>query len=324
MSDRSAPLPRLLDQAVHDGVLSADQAAELLRRADATGAAQPGRRTQFAELAGYAGGALLLGAVGLFLVTEWAGLSDGQRTGFLGGLAVVLLGAGAAVLLTGGATARATARDRDSARRRLVSTLWALGAAASAAAVGVAVGADIPVAAFAVGAVVAATAYALVPGAPGQVAAAAGLAALGISALAEADLDDTTTPYALTLAGIGVLWAVLTAAGLLREAQLGYTVAVGLALFAGQLPVIGSDREWVGYAITAAVAVAGFVGYLAVTSWPVLVGGVVATTLVVPEALHDWTEGSVSVSGALMVAGVTLLAASAAGLRLRSVSQDAR
>jgi len=48
----------------------------------------------------------------------------------------------------------------------------------------------------------------------------------------------------------------------------------------------------------------------------VLVAGVIATTLVVPEALHDWTEGSVSVAGALLMAGLTLLAASAVGLRL--------
>jgi len=73
--------------------------------------------------------------------------------------------------------------------------------------------------------------------------------------------------------------------------------------------------------LTAAVAVVGYAGYLAVRSWPVLAAGVIATTLVVPEALHDWTDGSVSVAGALLVAGLTLLGSSAAGLGLRSVAR---
>jgi hypothetical protein len=38
---------------------------------------------------------------------------------------------------------------------------------------------------------------------------------------------------------------------------------------------------------------------------------------VVPEAVHDWTDGSVSSAGSLLLAGLTLLAASAIGLRLR-------
>jgi hypothetical protein len=49
-----------------------------------------------------------------------------------------------------------------------------------------------------------------------------------------------------------------------------------------------------------------------------LVGaGVLATTLVVPEALDGWTDGSVSAAGSLPVAGLTLLGASAIGLQLR-------
>ena len=48
-----------------------------------------------------------------------------------------------------------------------------------------------------------------------------------------------------------------------------------------------------------------------------LAAGVVATTLVVPEALYDWTGGSLPAAGSLLIAGLTLLAASAIGLRLR-------
>jgi len=80
--------------------------------------------------------------------------------------------------------------------------------------------------------------------------------------------------------------------------------------------ITGSGSQGLAYALTAAVAAAGYAGFVLTRGWPVLVAGVIATTLVVPEALHDWTEGSVSVAGALLMAGLTLLAASAVGLRL--------
>ena len=85
-----------------------------------------------------------------------------------------------------------------------------------------------------------------------------------------------------------------------------------------QLPVFAYEVDELGYALTAAVAVAR-VRRLPVStrSWSVLAAGVLATTLVVPEALHDWTGGSVPAAGSLLIAGLTLLAASAIGLRLR-------
>jgi hypothetical protein len=49
----------------------------------------------------------------------------------------------------------------------------------------------------------------------------------------------------------------------------------------------------------------------------VLAGGVVGATVVVPEFLFDVTDGSLGVSGVMLVAGVTLLAGSLAGLRIR-------
>jgi uncharacterized membrane protein YgdD (TMEM256/DUF423 family) len=49
----------------------------------------------------------------------------------------------------------------------------------------------------------------------------------------------------------------------------------------------------------------------------VLAGGVVGATLVVPEFLYDVTDGSLGASGVMLVAGITLLAGSLAGLRIR-------
>jgi hypothetical protein len=62
--------------------------------------------------------------------------------------------------------------------------------------------------------------------------------------------------------------------------------------------------------------------FMARPSWPYLAVGVIGVTLAVPEALLDWTEGSVGAAGVLLVSGATLLAASLLGLRLRREVQE--
>ena len=57
-------------------------------------------------------------------------------------------------------------------------------------------------------------------------------------------------------------------------------------------------------------------------AWPYLAGAVVAVTLVVPEAVSDWTDGSLGAVGGVLVAGVTLLVASFAGYRIRAEATD--
>jgi hypothetical protein len=52
-------------------------------------------------------------------------------------------------------------------------------------------------------------------------------------------------------------------------------------------------------------------------AWAYLATGVIALTLAVPEALTDWAQGSLGSAGVLLATGVTLLAASVGGLRLR-------
>ena len=47
-----------------------------------------------------------------------------------------------------------------------------------------------------------------------------------------------------------------------------------------------------------------------------------AVTVVVPEAIIDWTDGSLGAGGAVLVAGLTLLGASAAGFRVRQEAHE--
>jgi hypothetical protein len=111
---------------------------------------------------------------------------------------------------------------------------------------------------------------------------------------------------------------VLVWCRLVEECRFALAIAATLGLTGAQLIVIaGSDAEYLGYALTALVAGLCFVAYARLREWVVLAGGVVGATLVVPEFLYDVTDGSLGASGVMLVAGVTLLAGSLAGLRIR-------
>lgn len=90
-----------------------------------------------------------------------------------------------------------------------------------------------------------------------------------------------------------------------------------LVVIGAQFPAFDEEARWLGYLLLALVAVAAFAVYLARRAWPYLAMGVVAITLVVPQALLEWTDSAVGPAGALLATGVTLLGASLLGLRLR-------
>jgi hypothetical protein len=323
----------VLRDLVVDGTLTAAQAAQVTDRltgvtdtnpseahAAPGSVAHPRDRGRLAEIAGYAGGALLIGAAALFLGNGWQDLSETSRVVILTGLSVLLVVAGGLIGL-GAGSVRALGRRHDSARRRLVSVLWTFAAGSAAGAAGLAVNdhgfVHSLTAASAAGLLVVSLCYATVPSAVGQLGVWAGSIGLVCGLILQIGDRPDTTPYAVALVALGALWAGLALTRVVREAEPGLALGAGLALVAAQLPVISYDFDELGYALTAAVAALGFVGYLWTRSWSVLGVAVLATTLVVPEALHDWTNGSVPASGSLLVAGLTLLGASAFGLRLR-------
>jgi hypothetical protein len=326
----------VLQDLVVDGTLTATQAAHVTERltgvtdtnpeartAPGGSVAHPRDRGRLAEIAGYAGGALLLGAAALFLTSGWQDLSDNSRVAILTGMTVLLIVPGALIGF-GAGSVRALGRQHDSARRRLVSVLWTFAAVSAAGAAGLAVNdhefVHSLIAASAAGLLVVSLCYAVVPSAVGQLGVWAGNIGLVCGLILQIGDRPSTTPYAIALLALGAVWAALAVTHVLREVEPGLALGAGLALFAAQLPVFSYDFDELGYGLTAAVAVAGFAGfagYAATRSWSVLAVAVLATTLVVPEALHDWTNGSVPAAGSLLIAGLTLLGASAIGLRLR-------
>ena len=326
-ADQASPAPvapavaAALRDLVAEGTLTQAQAVRVAVRLGTTGpVSQLGttsgrsRSGRLAETAGYLGGALLLGAAALFATNAWGNLTEASRVVILTGLGVLLLVAGWLVALSSGQRVHELGREDDSARRRLVSVLWIFAAASAAGAIGV--GGWGVVAASAVGLLVAVVTYALVPSVVGQLGICVGSIALVTGLVGKIGDDPGATTYGVALVALGGGWVAMGLARTVRAREVALATGAAIALFGAQQPVF-SDQQWVGYLLTAGVALAGLIGYLSIRSWSVLSAGVMATTLVVPEALYDWTDGSVSAAGSLLVAGLTLLAASAAGLRLR-------
>lgn len=289
-------------------------------------------RRRLAELAGYVGGALVVAAGALFVADQWMNLSVVQQVGLLAGIAVLLFAAGVTVGVTGGGLA--TLREgTQPVRQRLASVLFTAGAVAAAAAVvvwlidvieqrgtemeeGTLIGMG---GAFTL-IVVAAVGYLLAPTLLGQASVAVGAGyAIPLTLDTVGDLDPL--PLGMMFLAVGLVWLALAEKGLWQELLAGRIIGAVFVVVGAQIPV-GSDQAWIGYLVTLLVAAAGFAMYVARHAWPYLAVGVVGVTLAVPEALLDWTEGSLGTAGVLLVAGVTLLGASLLGLRLRKEVEE--
>ncbi len=286
-------------------------------------------RHRLAELAGYVGGAFVVSAAALFISDQWNDLSTGQRVGLLGGIAVLLAIAGVILALTGGGFTALRAGAQP-VRRRLGGALFAGSAASAAIAVLVQLDSTregdeaLPGLGAALTLVVlGAVGYYLAPTVLGQVVIAYGavtsvpqaLQALDISEAVEFGGPDPVV-FGLVVLAIGLVWLALAEKGVWREVQVARVIGAAIAVIGAQIP-LGSDTAWVAYVATALVAAAGFAMYVVTRAWPYLAVGVVGVTLAVPEALLDWFEGAMGPAGVLLAAGVTLLAASLLGLRLR-------
>ena len=294
--------------------------------APAPGATAAGR-ARLVEVAGYLGGALVVAAFGLFLTDRWSDLGDTGQVVTLVLVTLLLAGAGAVVAVIGGGYAEMRA-GRDDVRRRLTSALLTGSAVAAAFTVGRVVDlvqtgyASWPGALGGIALVVAAAvAYRIAPSVLGLLVMAVGAMTAIISGSDVVGLQDNTDATGLAVLAVGLVWLALAEAGVMHELQSARAIGVAMTVLGAQMPLFASTAN-LAYGLTAAVAVAGFVQYLRTSAWPYLVGGVAAVTLVVPEAIIDWTEGSLGAGGAVLVAGLTLLAASAAGFRMRQQSHD--
>lgn len=284
-------------------------------------------RRRLAELAGYVGGAFVVIATGIFVADRWNDMSVTQQVTLFVGIAVVLFAVGIGMGLTGGGLSTLRLGTQP-VRTRLASVLFTAGAAAAAASVMVWLidvieergtemteGVYIGMGGSVTFVVLAAVGYLLSPSLLGQGAIAVGTG-YAIPFIFDSFGDMEPIPIGMTFLAVGVVWLVLAERRMWREVVPGRVIGAVLLVAGAQVP-LGSEDPWVAYLATFLVGVVGFSLYLTRRAWPYLGLGVVGVTLAVPEALLDWTEGSLGPAGVLLVAGLTLLGASLLGMRLR-------
>jgi uncharacterized membrane protein len=299
-----APAPAwdaVLRRAVDDGVVTAEQAAELARRA--RGTAPAGRTGVLPEVLGYLGGALAVVAALLLGARVWDGLGPVVRT--------LLLAAVTAACLAGGALLR----TRGGAAGRLGGFLWAAGvpaAAATTAVVADAAGAGpapTALAAAAVAAVLAAALWGRHRGALQQVATFVALAVLLLALLERLGTPGADGWWGVLVGLLGVGWL----AGSTRTGASDGTGRVlgALAVIAGPLAADpGGHAGRVAVVLVAVLAAAAVVvlgvrrHHRAVTAVGTV--GVFVTTPFAVDALFGDRLGALV---GILVAGLALVVA---------------
>ncbi|HEX6076432.1 MAG TPA: hypothetical protein VFZ32_14355 [Micromonosporaceae bacterium] len=276
------------------------------------------RRIPWAEISGYLGGALVLTGAILLVATSWEDLTALARTALVAVFAVLLLVAG--TVAAGGVSGLATARQRaQNARLRVAGALLALGACATAFAVGVALPADTQsrgvAIASGVGLLVAVAGYTLLPTVFGLIGSVL-LGLYTVTSAVDAAMVASSLNIGLAWFGFGLLITVMAIGGVLRQPQLGLGLGIAVAMVGAQLPLGHHGAAPWAYLLTTALALGCLALYRFVRTPVLLVAGVVGVTLAVPEAIWDLTDGTVGAAAILLVAGTVLLAVSGLGFRL--------
>jgi hypothetical protein len=293
--------------------------AHLRTREDASGTRWP---SLLMELGGYVGTAFIVAAAAALVGPTWDHFSLATRVSLLAGPALAMLAAAFVVAsgTPGGWSMRPT--DQPGPRRRLVSVLvlaagGLFGGVAGLLSEGGQPERVVPLvllAGWGLG-------YLLSRGVLLHLATAWALS-WAVVALIEPSFDSEAALPGLVLAAVGAGWAALSVLRLIDERSLGIAVA-GVTAFVGAEMVISSDIKGLGYVLLAAVAVAGLAGYIASRELSALAVGGVALAVVIPQAVIDYTDGSLGAAGALLISGLSVVAASTLGMRLRKAEDDA-
>lgn len=299
---------------VDNGTLTAAQ-ADAVR--EAVAAAEPATtpRAVVAEVAGYLGGGLMLAGAALVVGLSWDKLTQAGRVGIVAGVTVALILAGMAIA-KGVQGLRALARVERSTRARIVSVLFALAAGTGALAAGTASPRYEELVGGLVGVALAAVGYAVLPWFAPLVAGGV-LSLFAAFGVAEA-AGETALRVGAAFVVAGAGWLVLTGLGVIRHRKVGFGIGAAITLIGTQQPLGWGGAELWAYLGTA-VAALGFVVWHLIAREPILlIAGVVGVTIVVPEAVWDWTDGAVGGAAVVLIAGAVLLIGSGLGFLLRS------
>jgi hypothetical protein len=265
------------------------------------------------EVGGYVGAAFVIAGATAMVAPNWEDFSALTKLAILAGPALLLLicGYALAAAMPGGWAIHPG--EQTGSRRRLVGVLvlaaGGLLAGASTVVLNDHVDRVWPLALLAFWGI----GYLVCRGAVLHLAVGAALTWSIFATINPSDGDLRTSGAVLVAAAAG--WAVLTALRLIDEHDLGYIVA-GVMAFTGAEFVASDDPVILGYLLLAAIAVVGLGGYLRSRQLSALGVGAVTLAVVVPQAVIHYTDGSLGAAGALLVCGLSIVAASALGLRL--------
>lgn len=294
-----------LNQLVAAHVLTPDQAAELAAAA-ATGdpdAPDAGRRNRILEVLGYAGGALMLGAIAFLGLAFWPDLTRPQRIGLA--LASVLVTAGAGALLR-----------RWRSGQVLTQVLFALTAAAAGFAWTVITSDDTMVGTAIVVMAVSAVGVAALRSVGCLLAAWAGammlvsVVVLNVIGERYAAVDQGYEPTRDLTIGYFAVTAVFVVVGLLLHRQLNFALAGGAGWSACvTLQFVEPHGEWWALIVGTMVALIAFAGFVITRGYAMAVVGGLILVSAWPTSLFRITESELAAAIGLIVPGTLLILA---------------
>lgn len=309
----SASDPAMLERWVSRGIITTEQAdqirADISAEGDRTSTPLAPRATSLVvEAMGYLGGVIILVALGLVAGQVWADLPTLARLGLAGGVAVLLLAAGAGVRPGLGAPAV-----------RLRAVLWLACSAAVAAFLGLLGDESLrwdgeETALLSAGGCAAVSAV-LWWRHRHVLQHLAVLASLLVAAAAATGLlPDPGTLPGLALWGVATGWAVLAWGGILKPQRAGVIIGA-VAGVVGAVAVAG--QAW--GAVLALLTVAAIVlAAVALRDLVLLAVGSVGTFVVLPVVINRFVPGVLPAAVALLVVGLALVATAVITARRRS------
>ena len=297
-------LDAALDSLVHDGSLSAAQAALVRTQYQATEEPTDSRKSVLAEIAGYLGGTFVVIAVTILTAKQWEAFTQLQRGILFGVLAIALA---ALALFVGASTA---------VKSRLSGLLFGLAAASTTGTLAIIdPKRDAPTIAFLAGTAIALIGYYIVQTFVGHVVLFGYIFITGIMALSDLTPDGAGMQLfvGLYLLALGSAWIFFTYRKYL-DGMIGYFFGGGTLFIATQVLFIRTEHL-ISYLSMVAVATATAWLYLRVHAWPLVLTAVLTTTVGVGEFVAQTLGGSLGAVLGLFAAGAALVTSSLLALR---------
>ena len=306
MQEGSKRLNEVLRSLVNEGALTAEQSALVDQRFEALDGSDS-RKSIFAEIAAYLGGAFIIIAVIFLTAKSWSDAPTAVRAGALAIISLLLL---AIAHFLG---------DKNPMRLRLTSVL-SMGAAFSLT------GAFVyltnqdaaPWAPFSAGCVIALYSFIkykheiLHIGAYGYLFLT-GFMTLGRFFGAEPDHSPVYALYWVVLASIWLYIAWLR----MVDQSLGYLIVAATYFLASQF-LFGTDQRTISYIVSLiAIPVMAWI-FLIDRRWPLLLGSVAMTTFTTGEFVAATLVGSLGALLGLLTAGIALISTSMLAIRRAS------